>query len=314
MVSLPKPQIIFTHESDLDGLMSGLLLQRLARKLFEVDVPLEAHHYHTWRQREPRESAAWVCDLSFEARLDKPNWVIIDHHATDLAPRNAQLVHDPGKSAGLLCYELCRDHEMASPELDRLAHLNNVADLFLENDPDFLSANDYANLVKVYGFWNLHALLGGRLESLLDHPLLEVMKVKRRVEDPLGVEWSKQNIQALSPTVGYVPTVVGNNNLIVHQLLLQQATLFPVLLTLFRRANGVIIASLRSRNGEALKVAEKLQGGGHPNASGASMPKSVRTIAEAVNYLKQALNPVPKKDAPLNNLESLFAEIETKRK
>lgn len=314
MVSLPKPQIIFTHESDLDGLVSGLLLQRLARKIFEVDVPLEAHHYHTWRQRDPRESAAWVCDLSFEARLDKPNWVIIDHHATDLAPKKAQLIHDPGKSAGLLCYELCRDHEMASPELDRLIRLNNVADLFLETDPDFVLANDYANLVKVYGFWNLHALLRGRLESLLDHPLLEVMQVKRRVEDPLGIEWSRQNVQPLSPNVGYVETVVGNNNLIVHQLLLQQATPFPVLLTLFRRANGVIIASLRSRNGEALRVAEKLQGGGHPNASGATMPKSVRTISEAVSYLKQVLNPTPKAEAPLNNLESLFAEIEAKRR
>jgi hypothetical protein len=312
MVSLPKPEIVFTHESDLDGLVSGLLLQRLARKLFEVEVPIEAHHYHTWRQREPRESAAWVCDLTFETRLDRPNWVVIDHHATDLAPKKGKLIHDLGKSAGLLCYELCREHELASPELDRLVRLNNVADLFLENEPDFVLANDYANLVKVYGFWNLHALVGGRLESLLDHPLLEVMQVKRRVEDPLGVEWSKQNVQALSPTVGYVDTVVGNNNLIVHQLLQQQATPFPVLITLFRRASGVIIASLRSRNGEALKVAEKLQGGGHPNASGASMPKSVRTIDEAVNYLKQALNPVPKRDAPLNNLENLFAEIEAK--
>lgn len=308
MVSLPKPQIIFTHESDLDGLVSGVLLQRLARKLFEVDVPLEAHHYHTWRQREPRESAAWVCDLSFEARLDRPNWVIVDHHATDLVPTKAQLVHDLGKSAGLLCYELCREHEMASPELDRLVHLNNVADLFLESDPDFLLANDYANLVKVYGFWSLHALLHGRLEALLNHPLLEVMEVKRRVEDPLGFEWSRQNVQALSSVVGYVDTVVGNNNLIVHQLLEKKATPFPVLITLFRRANGVIIASLRSRNGEALKVAEKLQGGGHPNAAGATMPKSVRTISEAVGYLKQVLNPSPTKDS----LESLFAEIEAK--
>lgn len=312
MVSLPKPQIIFTHESDLDGLVSGLLLQRLARKLFEADVPLEAHHYHTWRQREPREVAAWVCDLSFEVRLDKPNWVIIDHHTTDLAPQKAQLIHDLGKSAGLLCYELCRGHEMASPELDRLVHLNNVADLFIESDPDFVLANDYANLVKVYGFWNLHALLRGRLESLLDHPLLEVIQVKRRVEDPLGIEWSRQNVQPLSPNVGYVETVVGNNNLIIHQLLLQQATPFPVLLTLFRRTNGVIIASLRSRNGEALRVAEKLQGGGHPNASGATMPKSVRTISEAVNYLKQVLNPTPKAAAPFNNLESLFNEVESK--
>ena len=314
MVSLPKPQIIFTHESDLDGLMSGVLLQRLAKRLFDVDVPLEAHHYHTWRQREPRESAAWVCDFSFDARLDRPNWVIIDHHATDATPKKAQFVHDLTKSAGLLCYELCRDHELNSPELDRLVHLNNVADLFLENDPDFVLANDYANLVKVYGFWNLHALIKGRIESLLDHPLLEVMQVKRRVEDPLGFEWSRQNVEALSPTVGYVDTVVGNNNLIVHQLLERQATPYSVLITLYRRPNGVIIASLRSRNGEALKLAEKFQGGGHANASGATMPKSVRSIAEAVIYLKQVIHPAPRKDTPLNNLENLFAEIEANKR
>ncbi len=314
MVSLPQPQVIFTHESDLDGLVSGVLLQRLARKIFDTDIPMEAHHYHTWRQREPRESAAWVCDLSFEARLDRPNWVVIDHHATEITPKKAQLVHDLTKSAGLLCYELCRDHEFTSPELDRLVHLNNVADLFLEDDPDFVLANDYASLVKVYGFWNLHTLVNGRIESLLDHPLLEVMRVKRRVEDPLGLEWSKQNVQALSSSVGYVDTVVGNNNLIVHQLLEQQATPYSVLVTLFRRANGAIIVSLRSRNGEALKVAERLQGGGHANAAGASMPKSVRTIPEAVNYLRQVLNPAPKRDTPLNNLESLFAAIEVKER
>jgi len=312
MVSLPKPQVIFTHGSDLDGLVSGVLLQRLARKIFDADIPLEAHHYHTWRQREPRELAAWVSDLSFEARLDRPNWVVIDHHATEIAPKKAQLVHDLTKSAGLLCYELCRDHELSSPELDRLVHLNNVADLFLEDDPDFVLANDYANLVKVYGFWNLHALVDGRIESLLDHSLLEVMTVKRRVEDPLGFEWSRQNVKALNATVGYVDTVVGNNNLIVHQLLETQSTPYAVLVTLFRRANGVIIASLRSRNGEALKLAEKLQGGGHANAAAAPMPKSVRTVPEAVNYLRQALNPSPKRDTPLNNLESLFAAIELK--
>jgi hypothetical protein len=46
------------------------------------------------------------------------------------------LVHDLTKSAGLLCYELCRLHEIGTPALDRLVHLNNVADLFLEDDPD----------------------------------------------------------------------------------------------------------------------------------------------------------------------------------
>jgi len=27
--------------------------------------------------------------------------------------------------------------------------------LFLEDDPDFMLASDYANLVKIYQFWNL---------------------------------------------------------------------------------------------------------------------------------------------------------------
>lgn len=300
--------MILTHESDLDGLIAGVLLQRLARKLFGVEVRLEAYHYNYWKQRELRESCAWVTDFVFEQRMDRANWVVVDHHVTEVAAKEALLIHDPGKSAGLLCYELCQQQGLGSPTLDRLVHLNNVADLFLEEDPDFMLASDYANLVKSYQFWNLHALLNGEIEKLLDHPLLEVMEVKRRVENPLGFDWSKENVSEISPQVGFVETVIGNNNLIVHQLLECQATRFPVLVTLFRRSNAQIIASFRSRNGEALKVAEKFQGGGHPNASGATLPKSVRTIPDAVFYLRQVLN--PKKDTPLNSLESIFNSID----
>jgi len=310
--SLPRPEVIITHESDLDGLIAGVLLQRLARKLFNSNVPLEAYNYNYWKQRDLREKSGWITDLTFEQRLDKPNWAIIDHHVTEIAPKSAVLIHDVNKSAGLLCYELCCQHDLQSPALDRLVHLNNVADLFLEEDPDFVLANDYANLVKIYTFWNLHTVIGGQIEKLLDHPLLEVMEVKRRVEDPLGFAWSKANVTHISPTVGFVDTIIGNNNLIVHQLLEQQATNYPVLLTLFRRTNGVIIVSLRSRNGEALKLAEKLQGGGHANASGATLPRSIKTIPDAVNYLQQVLN--PKKEDPLNSLENLFAAIDMSQK
>src|SRR5579859_118082 len=306
MMELLKPEVIITHESDLDGLLSGVLLQRLARKLYNTDVPLEAYHYNQWKQRELREKAGWVADFTFETRLDKPEWMVVDHHVTDAAPKYARLVHDVNKSAAWLCYELCKEHDLNSPALDRLVHLNNVADLFLEEDPDFTIAGDYASLVKTYQFWNLHALIGGDIEKLLDHPLLEVMAAKRRVEDPLGFEWSKRNITEISPTVGYVDTVVGNNNLVVHQLLERQATKYPVLVTLFRRGN-LVFASFRSRDGEALKVAEKFQGGGHANAAGAILPKSIRYIPDAVEYLKQVLN--PKRDTPLNSLESLFAGI-----
>lgn len=313
MDALSKPDIIFTHESDLDGFVSGVLLQRLARKLFNTDVRLEAYHYNAWKQRDFREKTAWIADFSFETRLDKPNWLVIDHHATEAVPKNARLIHDLNKSAGLLCYELCKEHGIASPELDRLIHLNNVSDLFLEDEPDFVVANDYANLVKTYNFWNLHALIEGQIEKLLDHPLLEVMAIKRRIEDPIGFEWSKKYVQEITPKVGFVDTVLGNTNLIVHQLLEKQATPYPVLLTMLRKANNTIVVSLRSRNGEAIKVAEKLQGGGHANACGATLPKSVRTIPDAVVYLRQALNPAPKRDEGLNNLESLFAAIEVKK-
>ncbi len=310
--ALSKPDVIITHESDLDGLVSGVLLQRLARKLFNADVRLEAYNYHQWRQRELRERSGWIADLTFEPRMDKPNWAIIDHHATEIPPKNALFIHDLTKSSGLICYELCRQHGLGSPELDRLVHLNNVGDLFLEDDPDFILASDYANLVKIYQFWNLHALVGGQIEQLLNNPLLRVMEVKRNIEDPLGFAWSRENVTEITPQVGFVDTIIGNNNLIVHQLLEQEATKYPVLLTLFRRANGVVIASLRSRNGEALKIAEKLQGGGHANASAATLPRSIKTIADAVNYLRQTLN--PKKEEPLNSLEDIFAAIETPQK
>jgi hypothetical protein len=311
MVALPKPEVILTHESDLDGLLSGLLLQRLARRLFGANVPLQAYHYNAWRQREFKESAAWVSDFGFEARLDRPNWVIIDHHPNELTPKHAQLIHDLEKSAGLLCYELCQAQGLGSPTLDRLVRLNDVADLFLEDDPDFVLANDYANLVKTYSFWSLHALLSAQLEALLDHPLLEVMAAKRRIEDPLGLAWSRKNVVELSPTIGWVETVIGNTNLIVNQLLEERATPYAVLITLVRRGNGQIIASLRSRSGEALKVAERLQGGGHANASGALLPRSVRTIADAVAYLRQVLNPAPVRSTTSDDLAGLFEAVET---
>jgi hypothetical protein len=310
MSALPRPEVILTHESDLDGLVSGVLLRRLARKLFEFQPPLEAHHYNSWRGREVREQAAWVCDLSFEARLDKANWLVVDHHPTELKPERARLVHDLNKSAGLLCYELCREHGMGSPALDRLGHLNHVAGLFLVDDPEFMLANDYANLVKAYSFWTVHALVEGELERLIDHPLLEVMAVKRRIEDPLGYEWGRRNVVEITPTLGYVDTILGNTNLIVHQLLHQKATSYPVLLTLFRRANGVVIASLRSRNGEALPIAERLQGGGHPNACGATLPRSVRNIPDAILYLQRLLNPKAQAGTPPKDLEGLFAAFD----
>ena len=59
MLTLPKPEVILTHESDLDGLFSGLVLQRLAEKLFGEPIQLEAYHYNQWKMRDCREKSAF---------------------------------------------------------------------------------------------------------------------------------------------------------------------------------------------------------------------------------------------------------------
>ena len=303
---LPKPEVICTHESDLDGLVAGALLQRLGKKLFGEEPPLEAFHNHNWRQRPLAEKAAWVCDLTFEPRLDRQNWLIIDHHVTEAVPKRARLIHDPTKSASLLAYELCQQNEIRSTALDEVVHLSNLADLYRDDHPDFLRAIDYGSLVKIYGFWNLWELIDGQLENLLNHPLLEVMAVKTRVENPLGYEWSKKHITEIAPEIGFVDTVVGNINWIVHELLENNDTPHPVLLTLFRKGNGAMIVSLRSRNGAAIKLAEKLMGGGHPNAAGATLPRSIQDVGSAITYLRQQFAPPTATILEAPSLESAF--------
>jgi oligoribonuclease NrnB/cAMP/cGMP phosphodiesterase (DHH superfamily) len=309
-VPLSRPEVIYTHESDLDGLVSGLLLQGLAERLFQFKPRLLAFHNQNWKQRPLNERVAWVSDMTFESRLDKPGWLIVDHHPTDLSPRAAQLLHNVGKSASLLAYELCREHQWQTPALDRLVQLSNVADLFLPEHPDFVLATDYANLVKIYGFWNLLELIEGDLEKLLDHRLLEVMAVKRKVENPLGFEWSKTRVQRIAPDVGYVETVVGNVNLIIHQMLDEKATPHTVLLTLHRKGNGLMVVSLRSRNGDALKVAEKLHGGGHPNAAGATLPRAIQNFPDAIDYLRRTLDPFKEENVGISSLEEAFTMLE----
>lgn len=312
MTTLPKPEIIFTHESDLDGFVAGLLLQRLAKHLFQTDIRLEAHHYTAWKLRDLREKSAWVTDLSFESRLDRSHWLVVDHHQTSVTPNYATLIHDPSKSAGQLAYDLCVEHGLGSPRLERLVRLNNISDLFLQDEPDFQEAVDYSGLVKIYGFWNLYNVVGGELENLLDHPLLEVIQVKRRVEDPLGYAWASTHVTEISPTIGLVDTIVGNGNLIVHQLLDRKATPYKVLVTALKKSNNQIVLSFRSVDGEALSVAEKFQGGGHPNAAGCTLPKTVRSVSDAVDYLRSVLNPKPTGMESTSMLNDLLEAFEAK--
>ena len=292
MSDLPQPQVVITHESDLDGFVSGHLLQRLANHLFDQQTLLQAWNYTNFERRPLRENCAWVCDLNFSKRMDRDNWLIVDHHQTDVDPQRARLILDHSKSASLLCYELCKEHGLGNEKLDRLVHFTNVGDLFLTDDPHFTEAIDYGSLIKQYMFWNIAKLIEGDLESLVDHPLIEVIATRRRIENPIGYEYAKAHITPLSDTVAMIESPIGDTNAVVHQMLTEEVTPHPVILTAVTRNRSVSV-SVRSRNGEALPVAKLLQGGGHPNACGATLPQTVQRIPDAVEYLKKTLDPKP---------------------
>ena len=300
MSDLPQPQVVITHESDLDGFVSGHLLQRLANHLFDQQTLLQAWNYTNFERRPLRENCAWVCDLNFSKRMDRDNWLIVDHHQTDVDPQRARLILDHSKSASLLCYELCKEHGLGNEKLDRLVHFTHVGDLYLTDDPHFTESIDYGSLIKQYMFWNIAKLIEGDLESLVDHPLIEVIATRRRIENPIGYEYAKAHITPLSDTVAMIESPIGDTNAVVHQMLTEEITPQPVILTAVTRNRSVSV-SLRSRNGEALPVAKLLQGGGHPNACGATLPQTVQRIPDAVDYLKKTLNPKPGGDG-LGNL------------
>jgi len=304
MSDLPQPEVVITHESDLDGFVSGHLLQRLANHLFDQKPKLQAWNYTNFEKRPLREDCAWVCDLNFSKRMDRENWLVVDHHQTDHEPQNARLILDHSKSASLLCYELCKEHGLGNEKLDQLVHFTNVGDLYLTDDPQFTEAIDYGSLIKQYLFWNIAKLIDGDLESLVDHPLLQVIRTRREVENPLGYEFAKAHLTPLSDTVAMVESAVGDTNAVVHRILEEELTPHPVILTASTFSRSVSV-SLRSRNGEALPIAKLLQGGGHPNACGASLPKTIQRIPDAVEYLKKTLNPKPGGEG-LTNLGDLL--------
>ena len=92
------------------------------------------------------ELAAWVSDFTFETRLDRPGWLVYDHHVHNVVPRHAQLVHSRTKSAAALVYEHCRQVGIQTETLDRLVHLTDLGDLWRSDDPEFELALDYASI------------------------------------------------------------------------------------------------------------------------------------------------------------------------
>ncbi|MEO0278821.1 MAG: DHH family phosphoesterase [candidate division WOR-3 bacterium] len=308
-----KPDIIFTHETDLDGFVSGILLQELAQKIFGQKIEIVPHTIQSWRQYKPNEKIAWVSDLSPHQKNDILGWIFIDHHPIKYQPKNAILLQNSECCSAAIIYEICNRYGIKSAVYDKLVRLSNIVDLFLSEEPEFEEALDYSLLIKTYHFKNIYRLIDGRLEALIDHPLLTVMQQRRLIEDPIGLNWSKDHIQPITDKIAYTEIIVGNPNVIMHKLLEDPTLPFEVLVTIWTHSPGGLIASFRSKKGEAIKLAELLQGGGHPNAAAATLPASVRNIEEAIEYLKNIFKPQEHSAQPLpqsheESLAQLFKE------
>jgi len=96
----------------------------------------------------------------------------------------------------------------------------------------------------------------------------------------------------------------------MNQLLKEPELSDHVLISVSRRAPYQFGVSLRSRNGKAREVASKLQGGGHANAAGATLPKSVKSVTTGVEYIRQLLAPKNIADSDENGLSGLASALD----
>ena len=277
-------------------------------------VPLEAYNYQNWKLREPRGAiTAWVCDLSFEPRLDTrragSSWTTMPPSSRAERPPVScctTLRRSGRVESAMICAASKRTDR---PSLTGWSTSTTSPICTSTQTTNFRWPWITPNLVKTYHFWYLLALVEGKFEALFDHPLLEVMAVKRRVEDPLGYEWCAKNVVRLSPLAGYVPTIIGNNNIIAHQLLERKATPFGVMVTLFKKANNTVVASLRSRQARRWFWRRSCKGRRSPQCPSAYTLAALRRnqFDDAIRYLqKQVFDPAPAKDQPLNSLVQAF--------
>ena len=102
----PRIQDALAKQGDSHGckriarLMKEAGMQGRCSRRF-VPCTTDSNHDHPIAPNLLAERAAptgpnqtWVTDLTFESRLDKQNWAVIDHHVTEVTPKHAVLVHD----------------------------------------------------------------------------------------------------------------------------------------------------------------------------------------------------------------------------
>lgn len=264
-----EPVVIYTHREDMDGLLSGILAQRLAYAKYGKVIPVAGLTYDDIRLVDPKNTA-WFCDLSLDGTKLSENVynTFFDHHNWKNPPAGTGFIEkDNEKSAaGVVATVLnAEDHKMMDG-LFELVLTVQAGDLHKIDDVRYETARDLQYLLEQVGFEAMWNSFADHPEKMLESPMLPAMRERRDLEDEEGFLQAKES---LIKTVwgGIVQFKIGDWTDILNRIsteVLDNKTCAYI----SKVADGFEVRFI-SENGSAIKIATKLGGGGHPDASGA---------------------------------------------
>ena len=304
-LKIKRPSLIYTHEADLDGFMSGLILNMVSKVLFKKGSSIRYINYDTMDKIEFRPNdAIWISDLNFPVLNLKPQKnriFIIDHHKWEQDPTDEQVtyLHNTTKSATLQCFEVLeyvvnelenstekRKYKNIVESIRELVRLTNIGDVFIQsNKEDLLKARSYSRFFIENIKPNLetpHLVLGCKPKEVLysiynNSAYLNYNKTFRKnLEQDLSLyrEQLKDKSNEIKPGIFNVIYEKGDYSLIFNILLEENPNIKAILTAIKNPNTGKWSLSVRSRDGKsAYYIANKyFGGGGHPNAAGAGFP------------------------------------------
>lgn len=192
------PTRIYSHDSDLDGFVSGNILYNISKILFGESPKILYKNYHNLDEiHTDKGEVIWVSDLNYNKSMDNrlnDLMFIVDHHRwepdpIDCTPENPfcdkiYYIHDTTKSASLLCFELLEtivNNLNNNPNKEKylkyienirdLVKWTNIGDIFKYNSTDeLIEARSYARYFNDFikpDLLNAHDILNCKEKDIL---------------------------------------------------------------------------------------------------------------------------------------------------
>jgi oligoribonuclease NrnB/cAMP/cGMP phosphodiesterase (DHH superfamily) len=294
--------LIYYHEADLDGKLSGAICSMALRKK-NYEVTLLGWDYHknskmpvNWQEMADKYDKIFIVDLSIPVFLADENWfgkvVWIDHHASAIKEfaTNIRGFRIDGVSAARLCWQY-----FFNPDYDLL----NLEDFNNRDviEPEFVAlAGEYDVFFKRGDEHHmaLNFAVGHlKIEEIQD--LLSIFVDDFSPTNPTSIHWNlvergyeilsyvkKISSRCLGFRMREIPNSLFVNQTIASSLIFEEddrARHVDYVGVFSISGEGTIKASVYRKNEnaeiKAFEIAKKYGGGGHHNAAGFTMPMSM---------------------------------------